>query len=118
MRVMQLPSVALGLLRQQTLASRRRTGDEVQHNSPCPTNNRRNIVNKSSECNVKTISIAPLQGIYPEALPVLASYVMLNVIRNDYVPSVSKTMLSYEPRELPVVGPCTLVEPTRVNANL
>ena len=56
------------------------------------------------------IYITPLQGIYSEALSARA-YMMLNVITNEYITSVSKTMHS-KLKESPVAGPRTHVEPT------
>ena len=49
------------------------------------------------------------QGIYSEALSALA-FIMLNVITNEYITPVSKTMHS-KLKESPVVGPRTHVEP-------
>ena len=53
---------------------------------------------------------APSRYTYSEALSALA-YMMLNVITNEYITSVSKTMHS-KLKESPVVGPRTHVEPT------
>ena len=55
------------------------------------------------------IYIAPLQSIYSEALSALVN-MMLNVIMNGYVQSISKPKHS-RLKESPEVGPRTHVEP-------
>ena len=57
------------------------------------------------------IYIAPLQAIYSEALSAL-SFMMLNVVMNEYVQTVCKTK-NNKMKESPMAGPRTHVEPAK-----